>query len=599
LQTSNNFIEKVKREVRLEHFISRYVNLKQQGRRMVGLCPFHKEKSPSFSLSLDLQVYHCFGCGKSGDLIQFIKDYENVEFKRALEILSDYSGIPLTLTKDKQDSTPKTIYYQLNQQFLEYFQSNLHSVEGKTARNYLEERGISNEMSKKFKLGYALPGFDNFLNHILKDKDQIQIAATLGLIKENQNKKAHYYDFYRDRLVFPIIDQDDKVLGFGGRTIQNSEEAKYINSPASPIYDKGKVFYGMNLALPNLRKERTAILVEGYLDVIGLYSVGFHNVLAPLGTAFTIYQLRVLKNMIDKLYLMFDGDNAGRNAASKAADLCFRENMNSEIILLDNGQDPFDISKSKNKEGIDELIKTGTGHFHFLLNEKLNSTNKNSPINQKRTAIQNLFSYVKTLEKETDKILFLKDGAIQLGFSQNAIFNDFKNNTGLIFEESLVDTKRNEVKIPDSWLSIQRKLIALIIFQPNLLNQLGDLEAIEFTDTISSVSWNLIYTKLMNSEMIPQNILDFEELDKEIKSILVPYYMDSGELEDDDTRLNLFNELYLIHRKKIKQKQLELLTDRRSVLDNSDRLTKLMKIRSEINEIDEELRKNSSNMGRG
>ncbi|MCB1142390.1 MAG: DNA primase [Leptospiraceae bacterium] len=599
MQIQNDFIERVKREVTIESYISRFVTLKTQGKRALGLCPFHKEKSPSFTVSLVHQLFHCFGCGKSGDLITFVREYDRVDFRRSLEILSEYSGIPLETTENRGESQKKAAFFQLNSKFMEYFSSNLWGERGLEARQYLESRGISDSLAKKFHLGYALPGFDNFTRDLLGTPESIQNAQILGLVKTSPNRPGSVYDFYRERLIFPILDSNGKVLGFGGRLIRDSTEAKYINSPASPIYDKGKVFYGLDSAGQELRSQRVAILVEGYLDVIGLHSKDFFHTLAPLGTAFTVFQARFLKNLVDKVILMFDGDRAGRAAGLRATEICFRENLLSEVIFLENGVDPFDLAMSKTKIEIKEILGKTTSQSDFLLRENLLYADRSSSPEEKRRGINKLFSFIKSLDRDTDKQMYLSEGAKQLGISMSAIINDFKNERGVTFEAQKDDIKKKEIIVPDSWVAIQRKILALVILENSYLEDLNDLEELEFSDPDSSYLWEMIYTKYMNSEDISISILQDQEFPENVRSAIMPYIMEVGEESDPSENKQLFHGLCLLHQKKSKEHELKSLSNGVSVLDDTDRISRIISIRSEIFKLDEELRKSGSTMGRG
>ncbi len=604
MQTPNEFVEKVKREVSLESYISRFVKLKRTGKRSVGLCPFHSEKSPSFSVSVDLQLFHCFGCGKSGDLFTFIQEYDKVDFRKALEIISEYSGIPLQKYSNSEESNLKQKLYELNEKFLTYFQDNLSSAEGVPAREYLKKRGIEKASILKFELGYALPGFDHFLRGVVRDSESIQLALKLGLLKQGQNRGNQPYDFYRDRIMFPLRDPSGKVLGFGGRVFKETDEAKYINSPASPIYEKGRMFYGLYHSQSPIRKSRTALLVEGYLDVIGLHAKGLETAIAPLGTSLTSSQVRSIKNYADSVKIIFDGDKAGKLAALRASEICLREGVQAEIVVLETGIDPFDLSISKSLAEISEIFQKTIPHSQFLLQETLKHTHKTSSTEEKKKAIESLFGFIKTLERETDQQMYLSEGAKQLGLSISAVVNDFKRGTGLSLGASKVDTKKvgnSDLKRVSASSAYTRKVLSYLVLYPDLFRFIEEIQSLEIQDRESAYLWEILYTSYVNQESISPSILQEEGFPEEIRSCFMPHLLELSENQEEsaEEKNSRFEECLLLQKRAMKQIEIENINLGVGVLDEKDHLSKLMSVRSEILELDQKLRALNYTNGRG
>jgi len=591
VQNSSDFVPRVKREVGLEAYISRFVKLKKNGKRLLGLCPFHTEKSPSFTISPDLGVYHCFGCGKSGDLFRFVMDFERVDFNRAKEILSEYSGIPI---KDSgganNEFAEKNFLYELNQKFLEYFIRNLNSEEGKSARQYLKSRNISEPEILHFKIGYSLPGFDNWKKMNLSDTE-VKGAVKLGLLKISANNRNHYYDFYRERIMFPIFEPGGKVAGFGGRTINPSDEAKYINSPASLIYDKGKMFYNLQNAQNSIRKTKSAFLVEGYLDVIGLFSKEFDNVIAPLGTSLTEKQVRTLKNYADKAIVLFDGDSAGRKAAFRATEICIKENLPSEVILLENGVDPFDLSNQKTRIEILDLFSKPISSSDFVIQETMQNTTPASKPEQKKKAIENLFQFIKTLDKETDKQSYLAEGAKHLGLSFAAILNDFKKEVVPNFESKKDDNKTKPVAKPNSTspaIKYERKLISMLILNDSLIHYIHEVLDQEFFDSESSILRDLIYNRFLNNEEISYEAIRDSGIDDSTMASINPFIFDELDAKDlpEEEKELIFKEALLQQRKFVIDTEINKLSLSQNYLENSQTdLERLMVLRKEKQKI--------------
>ncbi len=545
---SSDFTKKIKSEVSIESYISRFLKLNKKGRNFLGLCPFHNEKSPSFNVSPEKQIYHCFGCGASGDIFNFVKEYNRVDFVRSMEILSEFSGIPIErnpnqniLDKEKEEM------YSLNQKFLEFFRSNLKSQYGKLAKEYLDSRKISESRIEIFKLGYSFPDYNNWQSLNLSEKE-VLLAIKLGLLKKSENN--HLYDFFRDRVMFPIFDINQKVVGFGGRILsKTSEEAKYINSPASPIYDKGKMFFNLNLASKSIRTSREAILVEGYLDVIGLHSKEIENVVAPLGTSVTDKQVQKLKSYADKVILLFDGDKAGRKAAYKATEICIKENLNSEIVLLKDSKDPFDLSIEHTKLELFELLQNRISASSFIINETVGNINPASKPEDKKNAVGKLFDFIKSLKTETEIESYLLEGSKKIGLSFDSLKNDFKSGgLKLAFVES--DNKKELKKKSTSLPILERSIIVLFLIYPNLQSKINDLLDLDFEDQTAFITLEWIKNKLSNEEEYShQSFIESgfgDRINSELNEIIIELNTD---LSIEELEINLKS---LILQKKIK-----------------------------------------------
>ncbi|MCX7998500.1 MAG: DNA primase [Leptospiraceae bacterium] len=584
----NNVRERIKREVRIESFISRYVKLKQIGKRFLGLCPFHKEKTPSFTVSPSLGIFHCFGCGKSGDIFSFVQEYEKVDFKKALEILANYAGIPLEVSiPQEKEQKKKEELYTLNYEFMNYFKSNLHAEVGRFARNYLTERGLSSSDLESFSLGFALPGYNNLETLLENNSEKIQKALLLGLIK--QREKGGYYDFFRNRIIFPILDANGKVAGFGGRIFQESEEAKYINSPQSPIYDKGKMFYGLYQALPSCRETRTAILVEGYLDVIGLHSKGIRNVVAPLGTSLTQNQVKILRNYVNNLIICFDGDPAGRKAAFRAVEICLQEGLETKVILLENGIDPFDLSQQKTKLEIESLLHSGIAGSLFAVQELVGSVSAHSSLEEKKKVVQNLFQFIQRFSREIDKDFFITEIGRILHINPTAILKDIKTETKVSF---LPPQDDKQIRKPEAThLQIyERFLIGYLVLYPNLWESLYPSFYYDLVDENSRFAYEYLMMKYTQGKEIRIELLD--ELQEDVRNAIFSALLDINEntqLREPQQLENGFFDITLIYKKLKFQSEIESIqTDKRLTID--EKMKKIIPLKAKLCSVDLKLR---------
>lgn len=357
-----DFIEEVRVANEITDVLSEYLTLKPKGKNYFGLCPFHNEKTPSFSVDPEKQLYHCFGCGAGGNVFTFIMDQERLDFIDSVKFLAQRKGIPLPGSiespQDEETRKHKEQLYRLNREAALYYHENLLSHHGRHALEYLKSRGIDQRIIKTFGIGYAPKSWDSTKNYLLSKGFDKQLLTETGLILEKNQRE---YDRFRDRIMFPIIDHRDRVVGFGGRVLDDSAP-KYLNSPESPIFNKGSVLFGLNLA----RKRRpieSFIIVEGYLDVITLHRFGIYNGVASLGTALTPDQARLMRRYAQNIYTAYDGDTAGQKATLRGLDILKSVGCNVRVIVFPKGMDPDDI-----------LVNHGIEYFNKLMNNAMTIT---------------------------------------------------------------------------------------------------------------------------------------------------------------------------------------------------------------------------------
>ena len=365
--------EEVRKAADIIEIIGQYVQLKKRGQNYIGLCPFHSERSPSFTVNQDKQIYHCFGCGRGGDVFSFWMEYHNLSFPQSLKDLAERYNIELPryggLRDEREKAELRELLFKTNGLAADYFHTVLvRSPEGKPGRDYFSRRGISRETISKFKLGYAVNKWDGLINYLRTKNISLDAGAKAGLLVSK--KDGGYYDHFRGRIIFPIFDLNHQVIGFGGRVLDDSLP-KYINTPETPLYHKGYSLYGLDSAFRNIREEGLAIIVEGYMDMLALRQHGISNVVATLGTAFTSNQIRRLKGYTKEVIVLFDPDDAGREAALKSFPLFLNEGVSAKVLVLPQGEDPDSFV---NRYGADEfrgLLKGAVPIFDFYLDQAL------------------------------------------------------------------------------------------------------------------------------------------------------------------------------------------------------------------------------------
>ncbi|MEE1038917.1 MAG: DNA primase [Eubacterium sp.] len=347
----NQIIDEIKSRCNIVDVIGSVVALKKTGANYQGLCPFHNEKTPSFVVSETKQMFTCFGCHTSGDVIEFVKKYYNLTFMEALEKLASMCGLNIEGAFNKAEK--KDIYYEVNTQAARFFFKALRSGDNPGLR-YVKKRGLTKETLHDFGIGYADESWNSLYNFLKEKGYDEKIMLQLGLISES---KGRYYDRFRNRVVFPIQNTAGKVIGFGARAI-GDEMPKYLNSPETPVFSKKNNLYGLNITKNYVNKDDCAILVEGYMDVISLYQGGVKNVSASLGTALTENQARLLKRYTKNIVLSYDADSAGVNAAIRGSEILHREGCKVKILHITDGKDPDDFIKAKGKAAYYKLVES-------------------------------------------------------------------------------------------------------------------------------------------------------------------------------------------------------------------------------------------------
>ena len=317
-------LEQIRAASDIVDVIGSYLPLKRAGGNFVALCPFHKEKTPSFNVNPHKQIFHCFGCHKGGDVFTFVQEYESITFVEAVRRLAERAKIPLEFERNPAQQKSRFVkesLLQIHEQVTQRWQAALaNDAAGQVARDYLKKRGVSDEAAKLFRLGFAHEAWDETVNWAKNKGYELSLVEQAGLILRKEGGD-HFYDRFRGRLIFPICDEQGRVIGFSGRVLTGDEKtAKYVNSPETPIFTKGRVFFGLDKSKRALLDAGYAVVCEGQLDLIACYMAGVHNIVAPQGTALTADHARILKRYVDEVVLCFDSDTAGRNAAIRALD---------------------------------------------------------------------------------------------------------------------------------------------------------------------------------------------------------------------------------------------------------------------------------------
>jgi len=415
-QISEDKISEVREQTDIVELISQYVSLKRSGVNHVGLCPFHSEKSPSFSVNSARQFFHCFGCGVGGDVFSFLMQTEGLTFPDAARRLAERSGIDLQeqilSPEEELRQRQRERLYRANDVAASYFhQLLMDHPAGTVARSYMKTRGYGRKAAGEYQIGFALDSWDGLKKHLEEQGIAAADARTLGLIRPGKQGRGDY-DLFRGRLIFPVCDLSGQIVAFAGRVLDDSKP-KYINSPESPIYHKGRVLFGLYQARQAMRQSGDVLLVEGYFDQLALFRAGFPQVVATCGTALTVEHARILKRYVQRVVLLFDQDNAGKKATFKAMTVLQEEGLPAAVIELPGGDDPDSFIQREGAEAFRLRLEKARSVMDLFIDDLL--TEAGSGIEQKARAAEKIIEQISGLSSDLEQDLYLKELAQRSG----------------------------------------------------------------------------------------------------------------------------------------------------------------------------------------
>jgi DNA primase len=452
----------IKEKIDIVDFLSKYIKLSPAGRNFRAVCPFHKEKTPSFMVSPDKQIWHCFGCGDGGDIIKFLMLYENLEFYDALKVLAEKAGINLN-TSGNRDFKAYNLFYVIMEEAKDFFKSNLYKSD--EVKQYLKDRGLKGETAKEFELGVASKDFDALSRHLSKKGFSVSDIEKSGLIFKTQ--RGTYWDRFRNRLMFPLYNHVGKVVGFTGRILSESKtevgqssfvEAKYINSPESPIFQKSRILYGFHKTKIAIREQKTAVLVEGQMDFLMMWQDGVKNVVATSGTALTKDHLSALKKITDELILSFDADDAGQIAIERSIDLAYELDFSTKVLVLDDSKfkDPADIVKDKPGVIVGYLENSIPAMEYYFHRYLLKKNNKKLEFKDIKQNLRIVLSKIKKITSSIERSHWIKKLSDISDLGEGTLSEEMENLKDISSQGS--SEKRTEPEISKNNLS-RRDLI--------------------------------------------------------------------------------------------------------------------------------------------
>jgi DNA primase len=520
---AENIINDIRERADIVEVIDSFVQLKKTGGNFKGLCPFHHEKTPSFVVSPQKQIFHCFGCGEGGNVFHFLMKHQSMSFVEAVGYVASLVGIDIPEQKKGIDLS---LFFDLNRKAMDFYSKRLSLSSAKSCRDYIESRGLKENTVKLFNIGYAPKDWD-LLSKKLKDegyKDDILIKS--GLSVRSKDGKG-VYDIFRERLIFPILDHSKRVIGFGGRILSKAMP-KYLNSPQTPIYQKGRTLYGIDITLDDIKSQKIAIVVEGYLDMIMLYQYGIKNVVASLGTALTQDQVRFLKRYSDEVIIVYDGDESGQMASLRGLDIIFESGIKASAVMLPKGYDPDSFIKEKGKAEFLKLLDKKKGVFDYKLNV-LKDIYGIESLDSRINIVKEMFASLEKIESHLIRAEYMYKLSVKMGFEEKVLWDEFNSKAAKAgkgnFKKVVVEEKK--------YKSVEASLVSIMLNNLDTIPEIKEvLTSDEFmTGEIQSLVKVIYSTYPDNDKLELANLLN--TLSKEEARILAEIMADDLELSDD------------------------------------------------------------------
>ncbi|MCD6262235.1 MAG: DNA primase [Deltaproteobacteria bacterium] len=546
--------EEIKKRADIVDVIAQFVHLKKAGRNFVGLCPFHAEKDPSFTVNPERQTFHCFGCKKGGDIFDFWMEYHGTTFKEALHDLGERYNVPINNVTSHVETnrySKRKAIFAINKTALAYFKTILStSPKAEPARQYLNKRNIDNKTASDFEIGYALDQWNGLTDILLKQNTNMALATEAGLVIPRKN--GGYYDRFRGRIMFPIFDLRNQVIGFGGRVLDNTLP-KYINTPESPVFHKGETLYGLNKAREAIRKKDMALIVEGYMDLLALMKNDITYAVATLGTALTPYHVRKLRGYTNRVVVVFDSDNAGKKAAMKTLPLFANEGMSASVLVLPDGHDPDTFLNEKGRKEFLLLLKNAAPMLDFYLTMEI--TGNNSEVETIRV-LKDFFPVLSTLNSDALRSIYVRRFAEKTGLRESIIWSELQNfiRTGSVTRAANNINQRIHDSMDQKRIT-DLQILNLLIYHPETIKKMMEIDCrILLSDSAIKTIIDIIFEQYRQyNAYSPEGLMDIiddESIRQQLREVLHKPFIVYSEEEVDQAVTELEQKT---HRKRFLQ----------------------------------------------
>jgi len=562
-----DIIGRVREATNIVDVIGECVALKKTGKNFVGLCPFHADTQPSFTVSEEKQIFHCFGCGQGGNVLTFLMHYNNLNFPEAVGFLARKSGIEIPKKKmspaQKKELEERDRLLKINGEAAIYYKTMLSDPSsGKKARDYLKKRQMTPEVIDRFMLGYAPASWTGLMQHLSRRKVSMDDLQKAGLMVAKNGKR---YDRFRDRIIFPIVDIHQKVVGCGGRCLDDSLP-KYLNSPDTPVYNKSRTLYGLNVAKDACRQRGRAFIVEGYFDLLALHCHGIENVVATLGTALTRQQVRIMKGYARQMVLVFDSDEAGIKAAERSLPLFMEEKVDARILVLPGEKDPDSYIFEVGAEGFIEASDKALGVMPFLIASAIERHGLS--LEGKVRIIEALKGPVGSLQDSVSRSVYIKDLAERLDIDESAILEQVRVSASK-------EKKAGEEPKPRHGSKLEEALVIIMLQWPEILSALNPEEMVEGFETVEFRTLG----RLILEKSTPERPVTGADLMADIEDPRIRNLMSSlllEEIQQDRDSCHKIVKQYQAHLRKRQVKLLSKKIKEAEKMNNQELLNQLL-----------------------
>ena len=510
-------ILEIKNAADIVDMVSEVVHLKKAGKNFVGLCPFHAEKTPSFTVSPEKQIFYCFGCGAGGNIFSFLMKNDGLAFPEAARSLARRYGIEVpsrSLTPEqKKKMSERESLLKINRQAMDFFSRALrHGESGRVAMTYLKKRGLSSEIIDRFNLGYAPKGWDHLLSFLSKKGVPPALVEKSGLILPKKDGRG-YYDRFRDRIVFPIIDVNQTVIGFGGRVMDDTMP-KYLNSPETPVYNKSRSLYGLHLSKDKCRKTQSVYIVEGYLDLLALHQHGIENAVATLGTALTADHVRMLSRYVPRMILVYDSDEAGIRSALRCIDIFWKEHVDfsrgdvfreekadTHILVLPDGHDPDSYLRDNGAEPFEKAAVGAPGIISFLIEQSISMHGLSTE--GKIRIVTDLKSPLAAINDNVARSLYVKKLAERIGIEEDIILEKVREGAP---EKERKNISGQQGRADKKGSRLEQQIITMMLQFPAIIPEIKKHNAIEFIENrhLQSIGRTILEHPITSADQISE-----------------------------------------------------------------------------------------------
>jgi len=569
----------VKQAVDIVDVVGQVVQLRRSGNRHLGLCPFHQEKTPSFHVDAENQLYYCFGCGSGGDVLNFVMKHRNVAFGEAIRYLAERYHIALPELDHVEGATPGAIesarkereeLYRILRSAADFFYDRLHhSPEGRIAREYIARRGLPAEVVETERMGYAPQSWDSLSRHLANLGYDVEPGIGAGLLARSTGKDR-VYDRFRNRLIFPIRDEGGRIVAFGGRSLSADlkDEPKYLNSPETAVYHKGRLLYQLARAREACRQVRQTVLVEGYMDLLAFHARGFFRVVATLGTALTPHQVRILSRMSDEVVMAYDGDEAGDKAMLRGLPLFLQENVAVSCVRFPDGMDPDDFLKRDGLEGFEKLLRSRQELGAYAVKRILDGWDGSASARLKIAAeLRPIFDAVRQPLLKSE---YLRLAADRLCVSEEVLNQQLRHDRRTPERPYFRSSRPPVLPGISETQTLEEKILRLLIRYPELIEQADSSGALEYfrEPKLRALAMVLVGTPHAPEGEFNASIVYDELADSESKEMFTRFMLESTELAEPRVQLNDW--LIALTRRELKQRSLDLDTALKAAVREGD-----------------------------